>query len=724
MFRGTRLIFIRHELQTPFGTAQDVLQAGLTVDKIYLTAMIVTWFTEQLIDNVATITFPGGSKQFVKNADGAFGNGSCCGADQLTRNLDGSFRLTSGGGTQYDFDTEGRLAQKIDPNGNTVTYTYSDDHLTQISNSFGRTLTLTWTDDRISQVSAGSRTVQYDYDASGRMITSRDADGYVTTFEYDPGNRLTKIYNPGNAAIPFVENTYDALGLVKTQKIGGKPASTYYVGEIRSEVVDPLGGSKVWEFQKDRLYGQPVRATNITDQSGRTTTYAFDGLWRTTLKIMPEGNFVEYTYDNKNNPLTIAAYDKTGNNPLTTTITYNPKFNKPTSVTDPLNRTTSFGYDGNGNLLSITQPAVSGGTPVTVFTYTGQGLPATKTDPDGMVTQFGYNGTGDLISATLNYGGLNLITQFGYDAAGNPASITNPRGNTTSFIFNNQRRIARATAPSPYSYITDFGYDADGNLTSITRRGTITETISATYSLTGKKLTETSPGSHTTYYLYDNLDRLWKVTDPENRVIQYGYDQAGRLTLVINGNGHYEAQYGYTANGLRAWVKDANNNTTSYTYDGYDRLIRTTYPNGTYEQLTLDNGGRIQSALMRDSRSITLATITWTGSPPARCRVGSSDTYTYDLAGRIITAATSGLGTFTRAYDTAGRLTSVTDPHNRTVTYQYDAASNRTRIEYPDESYALYSYDELGRMTTVQYDPNDDTTARPQPPLPPTPTTT
>ena len=32
--------------------------------------MIVTWFTEQLTDNVVAITFPGGSKQFVKNPDG------------------------------------------------------------------------------------------------------------------------------------------------------------------------------------------------------------------------------------------------------------------------------------------------------------------------------------------------------------------------------------------------------------------------------------------------------------------------------------------------------------------------------------------------------------------------------------------------------------------------------------------------------------------------------
>ena len=691
--------------------ASDVLQSGHTVDKIMIANLVHTWFMEQLTDNVVTISFPGGSKQFIKNPDGTYGDGSCCGPDQLTQDTDGSYLLTTAGGTVYDFDTEGRLAQKTDPNGNTVTYTYTDGNLTYVANSFGRSLTITWTDGRISQVTDGSRSVQYGYDTSGRMITSTDAESNVTMFQYDTANQLTKIYNPTNATIPFVENTYDDLGLVETQSVAGNTASEYFFGGFRSEVVDPAGNSKIWEFPTDRLYGQPKKAIKITDETGRTITNEYDGLMRTVRQTMPEGNFVEYTYDSKNNPLSVTAYDKTGNNPLTTSMTYHTAYNKLASVTDPLSRTTSFAYDGNGNLQTITQPTVSAGTPVTSFTYTAQGLPETKTAPDGMVTHFGYNGTGDLISATLNYGGLNLTTQFGYDTAGNLASVTDPRTNTTNFIFNNQRQIAQATSPSPYSYVTTFGYDADGNLTSVTRNGTIPETITATYSLTGKKLTETSPGTHTTQYQYDDLDRLWKVIDPESRVTEYGYDPAGRLTVVINGKGHNEAQYGYTDNGLRAWVKDANNNTTSYQYDGYDRLVRTVYPYGSYEQFNLDNAGRIQSVLTRDNRTITYGYDDLDRITSRTIQGAPTDTYTYDLAGRIINAATSGLGTFTHVYDTAGRLTSVTDPNTRTVGYQYDAASNRTRIDYPDGSYAVYAYDEMGRMTQVQYDPNNDSTA-------------
>ncbi|MFN8946601.1 MAG: RHS repeat domain-containing protein, partial [Alphaproteobacteria bacterium] len=38
------------------------------------------------------------------------------------------------------------------------------------------------------------------------------------------------------------------------------------------------------------------------------------------------------------------------------------------------------------------------------------------------------------------------------------------------------------------------------------------------------------------------------------------------------------AQYTYTLNGKQASVQDARGNQTSYSYDGFDRPLRTTFP--------------------------------------------------------------------------------------------------------------------------------------------------
>ncbi len=45
-------------------------------------------------------------------------------------------------------------------------------------------------------------------------------------------------------------------------------------------------------------------------------------------------------------------------------------------------------------------------------------------------------------------------------------------------------------------------------------------------------------------------------------------------------------QQAWTADGLRASLTDANNNTTGFTYDGFDRLSITTFALGGTEALT------------------------------------------------------------------------------------------------------------------------------------------
>jgi YD repeat-containing protein len=73
-------------------------------------------------------------------------------------------------------------------------------------------------------------------------------------------------------------------------------------------------------------------------------------------------------------------------------FTYDPVFNKTTSVTDELGRQTLYEIDPvNGNLLSTTRVVVAVGGPddvITRYTYTPQGLIDTQTDPLGRVTDY------------------------------------------------------------------------------------------------------------------------------------------------------------------------------------------------------------------------------------------------------------------------------------------------------------------------------------------------
>ncbi len=57
------------------------------------------------------------------------------------------------GNLTYKFGSDGKLLQISDPNGNTLTLTYTGGLLTQVSDNFGKSLSIQYnTDNRISSI--------------------------------------------------------------------------------------------------------------------------------------------------------------------------------------------------------------------------------------------------------------------------------------------------------------------------------------------------------------------------------------------------------------------------------------------------------------------------------------------------------------------------------------------------------------------------------------------
>lgn len=106
----------------------------------------------------------------------------------------------------------------------------------------------------------------------------------------------------------------------------------------------------------------------------------------------------------------------------------------------------------------------------------------------------------------------------------------------------------------------------------------------------------------------------------------------------------------WTPDGLRASLKDANGNTTGFTYR-FNRLITTTYPDSSAESATWDADGNMRTRTTR---------------------AGATLRYGYDTLNRLVTktaaatpvgcnAATSGTPTVTYSYDLASRVIGVCD---------------------------------------------------------------
>jgi YD repeat-containing protein len=130
--------------------------------------------------------------------------------------------------------------------------------------------------------------------------------------------------------------------------------------------------------------------------------------------------------------------------------------------------------------------------------------------------------------------------------------------------------------------------------------------------------------------------RLRSRLSSVGRTTSYGYDALSRQIAISNlaVQSAPLLQQAYTPDGPLASLTDANNHTTSFAYDGFDRLATTTYPLGSMEVLGYDADGNVLTRQTRAGQIISFAYDTLnrltTKTPPSPAAVVS---YGYDLAG-------------------------------------------------------------------------------------------
>lgn len=128
---------------------------------------------------------------------------------------------------------------------------------------------------------------------------------------------------------------------------------------------------------------------------------------------------------------------------------------------------------------------------------------------------------------------------------------------------------------------------------------------------------QTDQHGYTTSYTYDGADRLIAVTDVLGNTTRYDYDEVGNMTSVT----------------------DANGNITCYTYDDFGRVIKITNALGQTAEVTYDISGNVLTSTDY---------------------AGNLTTYTSDGLDRVSSKTTPD-GVVKYAYTTDGKLSVVTD---------------------------------------------------------------
>lgn len=695
--------------------SQDLLASSKNAQNLTIGWVIARWLTDRLTNNSVIISWPGTSEEFTllphdEGSQTALYNSPRGSAVILTgsvpdqygnyttfayRNKDQSlltFNSVASG-------SEGQIANWSFPNGMSLGFQYAysfngTSYLSSVANSIGRTLTFNYSGSHLSSVVDDTgRAVSFAYDTKNNLSSVTDPLQLTTNFLYDGANRLTQANYPATGG-PFFTNVYDALGRINRQGNANGNFSTFYVGGTRTEFVDAIGNRHV-TYQSPRgkilkdvavlnnsAIGNIYNDTSQQDGIVNVTTKEYDGLDRLTRTVASEGGSVVYSYDSNTNVLATTLNSKFGPSPSpqVTSYTYDPVFNKATSITDPLGLVTAMNYaPPTGNLVSSTSDV--GGSPhfnaTQVYSYSPIGLLVSATDPLGTVTTFGYDNLGNQTSAVrdVGLGHLNQITSFRYNTKGDLIYVADARGNTTTNAFDANRRLALTTNPSGLT--TVFSYDQNGQIiqTQKSANQVTLRTTKSTYTPTGKVAASTDANGNTTNLSYDLVDRLASVTDPMGRVTSYGYDALSRQISVSNPaiQSAPLLQETYTPDGLLASLTDANSHTTSFAYDGLDRLATTTYPLGNPETFTYDADNNMLTRKTRAGQTIsftydTLNRVKTKTSPAPAPLV----TYGYDLAGRL-----------TRASDTSAAITAAASPSGPFVaSYSYDAMNRPISVSW------------------------------------------
>jgi RHS repeat-associated protein len=608
---------------------------------------------------------------------------------KLTAFPDGHSELRWKDGTVYRFAAATplivpALESIADANGNTIILTRNParpQQITQVTDPVGRSLTLVYdATDRVTSISdPQGRTVRYTYNSAGLLETVTDPENGVTRYEYDAANRLTK--------------ETDARGLVVAQN------SYEEHGRLAQQLQADGGILKFdYTFLNPTTVATPILATKVTDARGAQTIHRFDpaGLLTdvqdslgqvTTFVRAPEkanqvtehrgaaicqscgdpaAGDVRFEFDDRGNPVKeIDALNRE------TAFTYEPVFNRVTSIRDPAGNTTTFTYDDRGNLK--TQTDANGKT--TFFIYDTNGLLIEVTDPLDKKTTFDYDASGNLVKIT---NALGEITQFRYDGISQLIEVIDNQGRKVTIEYDRLGRVVKRTDAK--GHVTTFTYDAVGNLLTITdARG---KTTRFTYDAMNRLKIRTDPRGKIDTRNYDLNGNMISFTDRRGQTSTFKYDELDRLTEALYADGAV-VHYSYDARGRLIQAKDSTSGTFAFEYDATGSLLKNIGPFGTVEYA--------RDALGRVSRRHVI------GQPAVD--------YAYDPVGNLRRAAMP-LASVDITYNARNQPELMTRANGVSTAYGYDPVGRVLSIVHsrgaaPIHSLA-YSSDSLGRRTSQQ----------------------
>lgn len=490
---------------------------------------------------------------------------------------------------------------------------------------------------------------------SATTINSTDAD--VTDYNYDIAGNL-------------VSATLSCCQL-KTIEYGDNFAETGYAFPTK-ETKGSSSPQLVTEYAYNKATGL---LTESLDENDQETEYQYEpDTLRPKKTIFANGGYVENFYSDK---------EQTGSNLLPGYVRQ-----KTTLETSKFVESVSY-FDARG-----------AGLRSAVQTPDGWSISAVETDKLGRVRKsynpfYASTPTGSIPSGT------KFVEMTAIDAFGRPTGVKLQDDTTVSTHFSINSEIPSGFNKT-FVEMTDQAGKKRRQVFDVLGRLVRVDEPDSSGSLGA---VDASLPNQQTSYEYDGNDNLSKVTQSDGTNVQerkFKYDSLSRLvaekqveasaTLDLDGthgtasSSKWTKVLKYNSNGLLEEGVDARGVTTTFDYDGLNRITEVVYSDGTPKVKYYYDQAR--TGYFNKGALTKVETVRETSTPAAI--FATSAEFDYDLMGQLVKHRQFLDGeqyNLEYGYNLAGQLTSEKYPSGRTVTSSYDANGRLSGVADAQNTY-------------------------------------